>query len=58
MITLLILLTVILILVIVAAILLGVGGIAFVLVFGDVIICMLIIYWLIKLIIKRKNKRK
>lgn len=34
---------------------LSVGGAAFILVFGDVIVCMAIIIWIVKRLIKRKK---
>lgn len=34
---------------------LGVGGAAFILVFGDVIVCMAIIIWIVKRLTKRKK---
>lgn len=32
------------------------GGVAFILVFGDVIICIFLILWVMKRLIKRRNK--
>ena len=42
---------------IIIAVVVGTAGIAFFVVFGDVIVCIAIIVFLIKLIFKRKNKR-
>lgn len=57
MITFIILLATLLALALVAFILFSVGGIAFLVVFGDVIICTLIIVWIFKRIF-RKGKRR
>lgn len=36
--------------------LLSVGGAAFIVIFGDIIVCMAIMYWLMKLLFKKKKK--
>lgn len=39
-----------------AALIIGVGGAAFSVIFADVIVCMAIIIWIMKKIFKRKKK--
>ena len=36
----------------------SIGGTLFLIVFGDLIVCALVIAWIIKKIINRKNKKK
>lgn len=43
------------ILVTITAIALSVGGAAFIIVFGDVIVCILIIAWIVKRLLRRKK---
>ena len=57
MITFIILLATLLALALVAFILFSVGGIAFLVVFGDVIICTLIIVWIVKRIFGKRKGR-
>lgn len=40
-----------------AVILLSVGGTAFVIVFGDVIVCIALIVWLIRFLVKKKKEK-
>lgn len=56
MITLSILLLTLAILVVVTVISISVGGAAFIIVFGDVIVCIFILVWLIKKIIGMRKK--
>lgn len=53
--TFIVLVMVLLILLIVTAIIFAIGGSAFILVFGDLIVCIAIIVWLIKKIIRKKK---
>lgn len=48
------LIAILLILFIIAAV--SIGGAAFILIFGDVIVCVLFISWLIKKILKRRKR--
>lgn len=50
-----ILLITFIVLMVTTVIALSVGGAAFILVFGDVIVCMAIIIWIVKRLIKRKK---
>lgn len=50
------LLTIAIVLTITSALVIGAGGAAFLLVFGDVIVCILILVWIIKRIFKKKDK--
>lgn len=50
-----ILLITFIVLMVTTVIALSVGGAAFILVFGDVIVCMAIIIWIVKRLIKRKR---
>lgn len=50
-----ILLITFIILMVTTVIALSMGGAAFILVFGDVIVCMAIIIWIVKRLIKRKK---
>lgn len=50
-----ILLITFIVLMVTTVIALSVGGAAFILVFGDVIVCMAIIVWIVKRLIKRKK---
>lgn len=43
------------ILVTITAIALSVGGAAFIIVFGDVIVCILVIAWIVKRLLRRKK---
>ena len=43
------------ILVTITVIALGVGGAAFIIVFGDVIVCILVIAWIVKRLLRRKK---
>lgn len=45
----------IVVLVVTAVIVLGVGGGAFIVVFGDLVVCAVLIGWLIKRLIKRRK---
>lgn len=55
MITFLALVLILIILAVVSVIILAVGGSAFILVFGDLIVCIAIIVWIIKHIFKKKK---
>lgn len=55
MITFLALVLILVILAVVSVIILAVGGSAFILVFGDLIVCIAIIVWIIKHIFKKKK---
>lgn len=55
MITFLALLVILIVTVVIGAIVLGLGGTAFLLTFGDLIVCIAIIVWLIKHIRKKKD---
>lgn len=50
-----ILLITFIVLMVTTVIALSMGGAAFILVFGDVIVCMAIIIWIVKRLIKRKK---
>ena len=50
-----ILLLILIILVVFAVILISIGGSAFIVIFGDVIVCMFIIAWIMKKLIKRNS---
>lgn len=50
-----ILLIMLLIIGVIAVLAISVGGSAFILVFGDLILCVLIIVWIIKKLIKKKK---
>lgn len=52
-----ILLITFIVLMVTTVIALSVGGAAFILVFGDVIVCMAIIIWIVKRLFNRKNKK-
>lgn len=43
------------ILITITAIALSVGGAAFIIVFGDVIVCILVIAWIVKRLLRRKK---
>ena len=49
-----ILLLILLILIIITVLLVSIGGSAFIIVFGDVIVCIFIIAWILKKLITRK----
>ena len=51
-----ILLTTLLILMVFTLLAIGAGGAAFIIVFGDVIVCMALIVWIIKHLFGRKKK--
>lgn len=53
--TFIVLVMVLLMLLIVTAIIIAIGGSAFILVFGDLIVCIAIIVWIIKRIRKKKK---
>ena len=55
MITFLALILILVVLIIISAIILAVGGSAFILVFGDLIVCIAIVVWIIKHIFKKKK---
>lgn len=50
-----ILLITLLVLAIIVTFSIGIGGAAFIVVFGDVIVCMLVIVWIMKKILKRRK---
>jgi len=49
------LLITLLVLAVIVALAIGIGGAAFIIVFGDVIVCILIIVWIMKKILKRRK---
>ena len=42
---------------IVSVLVLSVGGAAFIVIFGDLVVCMAIIIWIMRLLAKRKKKK-
>lgn len=49
------LLVTLLVLAVIVVLAIGIGGAAFIIVFGDVIVCILIIVWIMKKILKRRK---
>ena len=49
------LLITLLVLAVIVTLAVGIGGAAFIVVFGDVIVCILIIVWIMKKILKRRK---
>ena len=58
MILILILALILLMITVVGVALLSIGGTAFIIFFGDIIVCVFIIGWIIKRLIMRKQKRR
>ena len=58
MVTFLVLCILLLIALIIAAIVVGIGGTIFLVLFGDIIICAIIIVWLVKKLVCKNKKEK
>lgn len=58
MVTFLVLCILLLIVLIIAAIMVGIGGTIFLVLFGDIIICAIIIVWLVKKLVGKNKKEK